>query len=246
LGPDRKKLSKRHGVTSVLHFKEKGYLSLALFNFLAQMSWSPGTEERIYSVEEMVREFSLEKLSKGSPIFDLAKLEWLNSQLISQMAAGELSPFLKEELKKNNLWKEELDKEQKAWYSKLIDILKERSRTIQELAENARPFLSDEYSFDSDGIEKYLKDERLRVLLPKLKEDFSRISDFRAPQIEQALRARAEKEGVKAALFIHALRMLVLGKCVSPGIFEVIDLIGKERILERMDKIHTILNGQMA
>ena len=236
LGPDRKKLSKRHGVTSVLQFKEDGYFPLAIVNFLAQMSWSPGEDERIYSMEELIKGFSLEKLSKGSPIFDLTKLEWLNGQLISQMSSDKLASYVKEELKKENLWQEEFENERRGWFLKLIDLLKERSRTIKDFPLRARPFLSDDISYDPAGVEKHLKDERLEELLPKLKEDFEGMEDFSAPHIEEILRKRAEREGVKAALFIHAVRMLVVGDPVSPGIFDVLELVGKEKTIERMEK----------
>jgi glutamyl-tRNA synthetase len=239
LGPDRKKLSKRHGVTSVLQFREEGYFPQAMMNFLAQMSWSPGKEERIYSAEEMIQGFSLEKLSKGSPIFDLAKLEWLNGQLISRMTAEELAPYVKEELKKENLWKGELAQERKKWFLKLIDLLKERSRIIKDFAVRARPFLSDDYEFDPAGVEKHLRDERLETLLPLLRDDFFIMDDFFADDIEQVLRQRAEKEDVKAALFIHAVRMLVVGTPVSPGIFDVLELIGKDKTIERIDRFKT-------
>lgn len=236
LGSDKKKLSKRHGVTSVIQFKEDGYFPLAIVNFLSQMSWSPGEEERIYSVEEMVKGFSLDKLSKGSPVFDLAKLEWLNGQLISQMEAEELAPYITEELRREDLWQEKLDKERREWFLKLINLLKERSHTIKDFPVRAKPFLADDLSYDPAGIEKYLKDEILGKLLPKLKEDFLLMEDFTSPHIEQVLRQRAEKEGVKAALFIHALRMLVVGEPVSPGIFEVLELVGKDKTIKRMDK----------
>ncbi len=236
LGPDKKKLSKRHGVTSVLQFKEEGYFPQAMLNFLAQMSWSPGKEERIYSTEEMIQGFSLEKLSKGSPIFDLAKLEWLNGQLISRMTAEELAPYVTEDLKRENLWKDELTEERKRWFLKLIDLLKERSRKIKDFALRARPFLSDDYEYDVAGVEKHLRDERLETLLPLLRDDFSRMDDFLADEIEQVLRQRAEKEDVKAALFIHAVRMLVVGTPVSPGIFDVLELIGKDKTIERIDR----------
>lgn len=246
LGPDKKKLSKRHGVTSVLQFKEEGYFPQAVVNFLAQMSWSPGEEERIYSVEEMIRGFSLKKLSKGSPIFDLAKLDWLNGQVISEMEAKELVPYVTEELKRENLWKNELEEERVSWFLKLIDLLKERSRKIRDFSARARPFLSDDYEFDPAGIEKHLKEERLSTLLPLLREDFSKMSDFSAESIEQVLRQRAEKEEIKAALLIHALRMLVVGTPVSPGIFDVLELVGKEKTIERMDRFKTqFLNDGM-
>ena len=239
LGPDKKKLSKRHGVTSVLQFREEGYFPEAMLNFLAQMSWSPGEEERIYSTEEMIQGFSLEKVSKGSPVFDLAKLEWLNGQWISQMKAEDLAAFVTEELKREKLWTDELAGEREGWFLKLIDLLKERSRKIQDFGVRAVPFLCDDFDYDPEGVEKHLRDKRLGKLLPVLREDLSKMDDFSTENIEKALRDRAEKEEVKAALFIHALRMLVVGTPVSPGIFDVLELIGREKTLERMDRFET-------
>ncbi len=235
LGPDRKKLSKRHGVTSVLQFKEDGFLPLAILNFLALMSWSPGKEERIYKVEELVEQFSLDKVSPGNPILHLEKLEWLNSQLISSMEAAELLPYVQEELKKENLWDESLSTSRKDWFLRLIDLLKVRSHTLKDFVQSARPFLTDEFTIDRAGAEKYLKDKRLKELLAKLKDDFLKISDFQAVNIEPVLRQRAAKEGVKAALFIHALRMLVVGKPVSPSLFAVLEMAGKEKTIKRME-----------
>ncbi|MGQ9578796.1 MAG: glutamate--tRNA ligase [Candidatus Aminicenantales bacterium] len=235
LGPDRKKLSKRHGVTSLLHFRDQGILPLAMFNFLAQMSWSPGPEERIYSVEEMVASFSLSRVSKNSPIFDLAKLEWLNSRLIKETPERNLLTWLKPELAKEGLWPDSLQAEKEAWFLRLLALVKVRSRNLKELVESLRPFLSDEYPIDPDGMKKYLQDQRLEELLAKLRHDFDRLEDFSAPSLERALRARAEMEGVKPALFIHALRILTTGKTVSPGIFEVLELLGKEKTMKRMD-----------
>ncbi|MEA2005023.1 MAG: glutamate--tRNA ligase, partial [Acidobacteriota bacterium] len=240
LGPDKKKLSKRHGVTSVLQFKDEGYLPLAIINFLAQMSWSPGKEERIYSMEEMVQNFSLENVSKGSPVFNLSKLDWLNGQLISQMSARDLFPLVQEELERENLWCKDFSGKNKEWLMKLIDLLKERCRTLKDFSVSARPFLSDDFPVDSAGVEKYLKDERLPALLSQLREDFAGIDDFRAENIERVLRAAAEKEGVKAALLIHALRILTLGMCVSPGIFDVLELLGKEKTIQRMSRVEKI------
>lgn len=240
LGPDKKKLSKRHGVTSILQFREDGYFPLAMLNFLAQMSWSPGEKKKLYSREEMIKEFSLEKLSKGSPVFDLDKLDWLNGQLISQMSVYELAPYVFEELKKENIIQKEPSGNEKDWYLKLIDLLKERSRKIKDFSLRAKPFLSNDIDYDPAGIEKHLRDESLVELLPKLSEDFARMESFSAEDIEKALRLRAEKEGVKAAILIHALRMLVVGTPVSPGIFDVLTLIGKEKTIERMGKFPEI------
>jgi len=237
LGPDRKKLSKRHGDTAVLNFRDKGYLPLAFFNFMAQLSWSPGPEEKIYSIEEMVREFSLERISKGSPIFDLSKLEWLNSRLINEMPVAELVEQLKPWLSRIGLWSDELLKGKKTWFEKLVNMTRSRSRNLVDLSQMIAPFLSDQLSYDPEAVRKHLLNPELDLLLPKLKEDFQKLGEFSAQELEKALRERAEKEGVKAAALIHALRVLLLGRAVSPGIFEVLELMGKERTLARMDKL---------
>lgn len=245
LGPDRKKLSKRHGVTSVLQFREDGYLPLTLLNYLAQISWSPGGEEKeVYTVEEMVEKFSLDRVSKGSPVLDLVKLERLNNRLISRMDAAELAPSVIEQLKKAGLWDESLMMERKKWFLKMIDLLKERSHMIRDFAPRAKPFLRDDLSYDPQGVDKYLSDERLKVILPRLKEDFLNMEDFTAAEIERVLRWRAENEGVKASLLIHALRMLVVGGPVSPGIFDVLELVGKDKTIQRMDKFKSIVGGK--
>ncbi len=239
LGPDKKKLSKRHGVTSVLEFRDQGYLPLAFLNFLALMSWSPG-EERIYSTGELIEKFLLNKVSKGSPVFDMNKLEWLNGRLISNMSAEELTPLIKKELQAENLWRDEFAGERKAWFGKLIDLLKERSRTIRAFPRAAKPFLVDEIEYDREGIEKHLMDESLDDLFPMLAKDFLGLEEFSAPEIERKLRQRAELEGVKAALLIHALRMVVVGEPVSPGIFEVLELAGREKTIKRMKALSEI------
>jgi glutamyl-tRNA synthetase len=241
LGKDKKKLSKRHGETSVLEFRDKGFLSLAVVNFLAQMSWSPG-QEKIYSMEEMIEKFYLDKRSRGHPVFDLEKLDWLNGQLISRMEAEELLPYVKKELKSSGLWAEELENKKRRWLLSLIDLLKPRNKRISDFTPRARPFLSDNYPVEEEAVEKYLTDKRLPQLLPKLKQDFSKCDDFSAQKIEEVIRKRAEKEGVKAALFIHALRVIVLGMKVSPGIFDVLELAGKEKTIQRLS---VYLNNQL-
>jgi len=240
LGPDKKKLSKRHGVTSVLQFREDGILPLALLNYLVQMSWSPG-EERIYSREEMFELFALEKKKRGNPVFDMKKLAWFNGQLISNMTSEELFPLVREELRRSGMWAASLDKEKKGWFLRLLDLLKERGRTIKEFPSRAKPFLSDDVSYEPDAVQKRLTDPRLPEALKTLEEDFRAMAEFRASSIESILRNRADRQGVKAALLIHALRVLVLGTGVSPGIFSVLELIGKEKTLERIARLDDII-----
>ncbi|HPB58702.1 MAG TPA: glutamate--tRNA ligase [Candidatus Saccharicenans sp.] len=237
LGPDRKKLSKRHGHTAVLSFRDQGYLPLVFFNFVAQLSWSPGKEERIYRREEMIEAFSLEHISKGSPIFDLNKLQWLNSRLINEMPVPELIRELRPWLEKKGLWSEAFLAEKKDWLERVVVLVRPRSRTLVELADMLAPFISDQVDYDPEAVRKHLLDSCLEELLAKLKEDFKQLETFAAPGLEQVLRARAEKEGIKAAVFIHALRVLLLGRAVGPGIFEVLEMMGKEKTLARLSNL---------
>jgi len=239
LGLDKKKLSKRHGVTSVLQFQEDGFLSLALLNYLVQMSWFPG-EERIYSVTEMMEKFYLDKRSGGNPVFDMNKLEWLNGQLISQTAAEELFPLVKSDFSRTGLWREEFGSSEKEWFLRLLDLLKERSRKISDFSVRAIPFLSDDYPIEAEAAEKHLQDKILNDLMPKLAEDFESLDSFKAEGIERILRQRAETEDIKAGLLIHACRVLVLGTKVSPGIFEVLELLGREKTVARLRRYEEI------
>jgi glutamyl-tRNA synthetase len=233
LGPDKKKLSKRHGVTSVLQFREQGFLPRALLNFLARLGWSPGEENRLFSAEELVQRFSLKKLSKGSPLFDMEKLAWLNGQQISDMTAEDLFEPVRREMEKAGL-RQWPDRE---WFLRLIDLIKGRNRTIKDFVVRLHPFFSDDFDYDPEGAAKYLTHEGLKGALDHLAGDFRSLNEFEAGPIEAALRDRAEKDGFKAAVFIHALRMLVLGMPVSPGIFEVLELLGRDRVLDRMKRI---------
>jgi len=244
LGPDKKKLSKRHGVSSILQFQEQGYFPLSFLNFLALMSWDPGDGERIYSLVEMFEKFQLEKVRKSSPIFDGTKLEWFNGQFISQMSADQLFLHVKPELEKNGLWRDELGEGKKDWFLKFLNLLKERARTIDDFARRGRPFLSDEFEYEASAVEKYLQENRLLDLIPELSEKFSHLESFSVEQIELELRNFAEIKNVKAALLIHACRVLILGMAVSPSIFEVFELIGKEKVTERMGYIQKFLKKQ--
>ncbi len=240
MGPDKKKLSKRHGVTSVLQYKKQGILSLALLNYLAQMSWSPG-EERIYSREEMIEKFYLDKRSRGNPVFDLNKLEWLNGQLISRMPAKQLYPHVKKELIKAALWREDLGTGKKKWLLKLIDLLKERSRLMSDFALRGIPFLCEDIEYEQQAVESHLLMEGMARLVTRLIDDLLQIEEFTAENIEMILRQRADLETVKAGILIHAARVLVLGTKVSPDIFEVMELLGKDKTVRRLKQAHVVI-----
>jgi len=189
---------------------------------------------------EIIEKFYLDKRSQGSPVFDISKLEWINGRLISDKSAEELFPLVKAVLQKKRLWQHALETEKRSWFLKLIGLLKERSRKIEDFSDRALPFISDDFPYESKAVKKHLKDERLGELLARLSDDFKGLERFKALPLEKALRSRAEKEGIKPALLIHAARVLVLGTRVSPGIFDVLEIMGKEKILERLADFNSV------
>ncbi len=232
LGPDRKKLSKRHGETSVLAFKQKGITSLAMVNFLAQLSWSPGEDRDFYTMEELVERFSLEKVKKSNPVFDLDKLAWLNSRIISSMKPEDLweevLPFLEEKIRKRA-------EERKEWVFRVLNLIKERSRDLREVGEKLERYLVRDFQYKEDALKKHWKPgakEGLRRLL----EEYRALEPFNAQTAESSLRNLAEEMGVKAASLIHPLRVALLGERVSPPIFDVVEVLGKDEVLLRIER----------
>jgi glutamyl-tRNA synthetase/nondiscriminating glutamyl-tRNA synthetase len=240
LGPDKKKLSKRHGVVSIQKFQNEGYLPLGVLNYLAQMSWSVGEDKHVFSVNEMIDRFSISRLSKGSPVFSSEKLEWTNGQIISQMTSSELFPLVRDKLMAASIWQDEYGRQRKKWFLKLIDLVKKRNRTLKDFPHRMSPFLTDEIEYEPEGIKKYLNED-LKDKLLLLKKDLEKVQDFNADAVEEALRSRAEKEGIQAAVLIHAVRILVLGMSVSPGIFDVLETVGKEKTIARLERFDEVL-----
>jgi glutamyl-tRNA synthetase len=230
LGPDRKKLSKRHGALSLFEYQKAGILPEALINFLALLGWSPGGDREILTREEMIKEFSLEKVNKSNAIFDNKKLEWMNSEYIKSYAEEKLYdlvvPFLNEQ---------GVTSFDKARLLKILSLIKVRSRTLVELASMAKPFLIEEVTYDEEAVKKYLT-EPARKNLSLMYERFQSISDFTTSNLEQALRKLAEELKVKAAELVHPCRVALTGKSVGPPLFETIELVGKEWALKRLEK----------
>jgi glutamyl-tRNA synthetase/nondiscriminating glutamyl-tRNA synthetase len=238
LGPDRKKLSKRHGHTSVIHFREMGYHPLAMFNFLARLSWSPGEDKDIFKIEEMIERFSLESISHNNPIFDLNKLEWLNSKILSTFPPSLLFDDFKEILKKRSIWSENFSRE---WIEDVIFLFKERAKTINQLVEDSLPFFVENFEYEKEAVEKYLSEEKLSEYLKKLLERLSFLDSFKKENVEQTFRSLAEEEGIKASILIHAARVALTGKRVTPGVFEMMEVLGKEKCIKRLEKLISFL-----
>ncbi len=231
LGPDGKRLSKRHGATAIGEYRERGILPEAMDNFLALLGWSSGTDQEIFTLDELAAVFSLEAINKKSAVFDTTKLEWMNSQYLQRMTAPEIEARLHDQL-----FAQPPGSNTKAeWRHKLLDLLKIRARTLEGIAEMARPYMQDDVEYDKRSVEKHWKHpaETTDRLL-RIRAAISAV-DWNEKALEQAIRSVAAALGVGAGKVIHPLRVAITGTDASPGMFDVLVLLGRERSLRRLD-----------
>jgi glutamyl-tRNA synthetase len=234
LGPDKKRLSKRHGATSVTEYARQGFLPEAMFNFLALLGWSPGGNQEVFSRDELVSAFALEGIGGGNAVFNPEKLEWFNQQHIARLAPDELARRLKPSFEALGLWDDEYLGNRHAWFFAVLELLKPRAKRLDDFAIHGRFFFVDRVEYDSAAVEKHLHVAGLRDHLAALDAAFAQLPTVDPTSTEAALRATAEAHGVKAASLIHALRVAVTGKAVSPGLFEVLALLGRDKVRARL------------
>jgi glutamyl-tRNA synthetase len=246
LGLDKKRLSKRHGATSVMEYPRLGYLPEAMVNFLALLGWSPGNDREIFSRDELVSEFTLEGVSGGNAVFNPEKLDWFNQQHIAKLPATELIDRIQTRLEAAGLWRAEFAGSERAWLARVIELLKPRVRRLDELVDGAIPFLRERVERDAAAVRKHLAKVELRQPLRALREAFAVVPNFDAGTLEATLRQLAEKQGVKAAALIHATRVAVTGRAASPGLFEVLELLGRERSASRLEEAIPLTEGPNA
>ncbi|MDI6889944.1 MAG: glutamate--tRNA ligase [Thermodesulfovibrionales bacterium] len=233
LGPDKTRLSKRHGATSVTSYKEMGYLSDAFVNYIVRLGWAHGDQE-IFTRDELIEYFSLEDVGKSAAIFNPEKLLWLNSQYIINSTAERLGELVMPFLLKQGIIKEGqiLDRE---WLSKGIKTLKERSRALVELANSLRYYISEDIGIDPKAKEKFLNKKSLPYLID-VKEALKRLDNFVAQEIEKAFMTLVEKHNTKLGNIAQPVRVAITGKTETPGIFEVLEIVGKEKVIKRLEK----------
>jgi glutamyl-tRNA synthetase len=235
LGPDKKRLSKRHGATSVTEYQRQGILSEAMVNFLALLGWSPGTgDEEVFTREELIARFSLEGISGGNAVFNPEKLEWFNAQHIARLPLEELIARVEPLLREAGLWDEAFAGERRAWLGGVLELLRPRARRLQDFVDKGRLFLEDAVSYDESAVRKHLLQPGAGDLLRALRDAFAALPAFTREPLETALRGLAEARGVKPGALIHAARVAVTGSTVSPGLFETFELLGRDRVLRRL------------
>ncbi len=233
LGADKTRLSKRHGATSVIAYKEMGYLPDALVNYLVRLGWSYGDQE-VFTRDELIKYFSFDNVGKSAAVFSPEKLLWLNSQYIINSPSEKLAELVMPFLLKEKIISEgqTLDK---VWLSKAINTQKERSKTLIELAHSLRYYISEDVEYNEKAKVKFLNEKSLPYLI-ELKDSFASISAFSASEIEKVFISIIEKHGIKLGNLAQPVRVAMTGKTESPGIFEVLEVVGKEKTLKRLEK----------
>ncbi|MGA8555908.1 MAG: glutamate--tRNA ligase [Candidatus Acidiferrales bacterium] len=244
LGPDRTRLSKRHGATSVGSYADEGFLPEAFRNFLALLGWSSGDDSEFLRTSELVERFSLSGVSRTNAIFDRAKLEWYNTQYLQKPPVEELLPYVEAELKRAKLWRDEWATIDRAWFARTVDLIRPRTRFLTDFTGWARAFFTDDFDYDQEACDKFWKDGKVPALLAKLIEALEALSDWNHDACDAALRGVAAAEGVKAGLLINAARVAIVGRAVAPPLFDTMVVIGKERVVARLKRALIFLSKQ--
>jgi len=209
------------------------------------LGWSAPDGKEILSREELVERFSLEGVGRANAIFNFHendprrwtddKAVWMNAEYIRTMPLAELIPMIKAELRAEKLWREEYDEDERAWFAKTIDLIRQRFFTLKDFSSQGRAYFSEDFDFEDAAVRKnILKEPRLRELLPALAGRLETVEPFTAAHVEEALRAFADKAAVKAGLFINAARTMLTGQAVGPSMFEVFEIVGRERSVMRL------------
>ena len=244
LGPDKKRLSKRHGATSVMEYARLGYLPEAMVNFLARLGWSPGaTNQELFTRDELVAAFTLEGIGGGDAVFNPEKLDWFNAQHIARLAPDELAVRVKPWLEMAGLWHDDLLQARHAWFFAVLELLRPRARRLGDFVEVGKFFFTDGVQYDPAAVDKHLRTDGMDAHLEQIDEALAALATFDVGSIEAALRGVADARGVKAATLIHAVRVALTGKTVSPGLFEVAALLGRERTHARLTAARRLITS---
>jgi glutamyl-tRNA synthetase len=241
LGPDKSRLSKRHGATSVLAYQDMGIVPEAFRNFLGLLGWTPGVAgKEILSSDELVELFSLGGISKSNAVFDNDKLAWFNTEWIRRYSPQELLPLIEQEWARAGFRPDRSGEEILA----AIALLQPRARSLKDFAGAFRGYFSDAYEYDTAAVAKFLGDEQSRALLVELGERYEQVDEFTEPGVEQLLRDFAAERGVKAGALINGSRVALTGQGVAPSLFAVMAALGKERVTKRLRAAGSIPSAQ--
>jgi glutamyl-tRNA synthetase len=229
LGADKTRLSKRHGAMSVMAYKEMGYLPEALVNYLVRLGWSYGDQE-VFSRQELIEKFSLENVGKSPAVFNPEKLLWLNGLYIRQEEPKRLAPLLIPFLEKKGL-----RPRSESWLLEVIQTLKARAKTLAEMADQAEFYFRSDFQYDEKAFQKHLS-AKIKDSLEMLAGKLEATPELDEKGLEEIFREIVALKGLKLGDLAQAVRVALTGRAVSPGIYEIMKILGREEVLNRLSR----------
>ena len=230
LGPDKKRLSKRHGATGVQEYKDRGYLPEALSNYLVLLGWNPGTEQEVFSPDELIKQFSIERVQKKSAVFDERKLQWMSGQHIYQKSTSEILISIRGY---EPDWRKSEDEN---YILKVIELMKERVKSLRDMQNMTSTFFEDPKEYDEKATRKKWKEKSVNELIAKFENSLADIDLWNNEHIEIALRNLSDSENISAGKIIHPTRLALSGTGSGPSLFDMMELLGKEVCIRRLQK----------
>lgn len=241
------KISKRsHGeIVAIQFYRDHGFIPWALVNFLVLLGWSPGDDREIFSREELIEAFTLERINKSPSIFNYRKGDPkfftdpkainMNGHYLRTMPIEEIAEMVKKELQEENLWNEAYDDDKKEWYLATINLIRDRFFTLKDFASLGRSYFSDDYEVEPKALKKnLLKHPDLQKWLPMLADRFAELPEFNKETAEQAARELAEEQGIKPGIPINGARAVITGQLKGPSMFELFEHFGRETVVKRL------------
>lgn len=237
LAPDRSKLSKRHGATSVEEFRDQGYIPEAIVNYLCLLGWSEKAQNDIFSIEDAVKQFSISRISKNAAIYDIGKLTWINGHYLRNLDIVRIMQLVLPFLKKKGLIAQDISPEQLPDNVRnIVELVRQKVWTLVEVADGMEYFFTSDFNYEEKGAEKYFKNDEAIDCLKGIIKLIETIQPFNKEQIEAVYRKYADEKGVKAGELIHPTRLALTGRTVTPGLFEVMELLGRKQCIDRIER----------
>ena len=236
-GPDGKKLSKRHGAVSVMQYHEEGYLAEAVLNYLVRLGWSHGDQE-IFTLEEMIEKFDIKDINKSSSNFSIEKLQWMNQQYLMS-----LDPVIVAKQLAFYMMEHGIKIESGPALVEIVLLLRERSKTLVEMVENSRFFYESVEEYDAKSVKKHIK-EGTAAILVSIREKLANLEEWYADNLHHVVQEVVNEQEVGFPKVAMPLRIAVTGSTMSPSIDTTLDLLGKEKTLDRIDKLLVFIANQ--
>ena len=236
MGPDNTRLSKRHGATSVIEYKKMGFLPEAVVNYIAHLGWSSGTNQELFSINELIEGFTLDKISGHSAIFDMEKLNWFNSEYLKKLPDETYTKLLLPYLQEVNFMDTSLSNEQFQWLKKVVSLMKSRVRNFRQFLEYADYFFTKDFTIEDDAT-KVLEQVGVITTISNLQNRLEQITEWKEENIEQAVREIASELNLKGKQIIHPTRISLSGKKVGPSLFALMEVLGKEENVRRLERM---------